>query len=69
MASNDIFVRLVGNKSEAKALAWFLEKERIRYMDDIRQIEADLEAIKETWGIDWHDFDQGELERTWVKVR
>ena len=49
---------------EAKALAFFLAKERKRHSQDINQIDKDLVKIKEKWGIDIPDPDVD----VWVEI-
>ena len=49
---------------EAKALAYFLAKERKRHNKDIVQIDKDLVKIKEKWKIDIPDPDV----EVWVEI-
>lgn len=49
---------------EAKALAFFLAKERKRHLKDICQIDKDLVKIRTKWGIEIPDPDV----EVWVEI-
>jgi len=56
--------RFVETEAEAKALAYFIAKERKRHLKDIVQIDKDLLKLKEKWKIDIPDPDVD----VWVEI-
>lgn len=56
--------RKIQNIDEANALAFFLAKERLRHLQDVDNINADLIRLKSAWGIEIPDVDVD----TWVCI-
>jgi len=50
-------IRKIENIDQAKALAYFLQKEKLRHLQDVEKINADLTGLRLKWGIDTPEAD------------